>query len=188
MTTLTVPATRAARGAALAAGPSAVVSLALTAAAIARGGDNAAIARSPLGIAAAVVGLISLIALAVALVDLLRRTDRFTTGAGRPAWLLAFAGTIMTAGGQWDAVFLVPGLAAKAPQIADTGLDTVTVGYLLSFALLALGWVAVAAVLVRARVRTAWLLAVGAVLCLGPLPVRWFVLAIAVSLVGGRSR
>jgi hypothetical protein len=175
------------RGSALAAGPTAVLSLALVLAVEAGGETTVEIAHSALGVAAGVAGLLGLIFLAFALVGLRQRTARLRKGAGFAGWTLAMFGTIMAAGGAWDQVFLLPGLATAAPEIADSGLDTVLAGYLTSYALLGLGWVLVAVSLIRAGTARAgaWVMLVGAVACLAPplLGVRWFILAVGVSLV-----
>jgi hypothetical protein len=192
MTTFTAPATIAGprfRAAALAAGPTALLALALTIAMIATGDSNAEIAGSPLAVASAVTGLASLILLAIALVGLLNRVDRLRSGAGLVGWVLALTGTIMTAGGQWELVFLLPGLSAAAPEIANSGLSSVTAGYMISFVLLGVGWITVAVMLLRAGVArgAAWAILVGGLLCIAPLPVRWFLIATGVTIMSLRA-
>jgi hypothetical protein len=175
------------RGAALVAGPTAVLSLVLVIVAEGSGESMAEIAQSAGGVATGATGLLGLIFLAFALVGLREQTARLRKGPGFAGWVLAMFGTIMAAGGAWDQVFLLPGLATAAPEIADSGLDTVLAGYLTSYALLGLGWVLVAVSLIRAGTARAgaWVMLVGAVACLAPplLGVRWFILAVGVSLV-----
>lgn len=180
------------RGAALAAGPTALVALALVLAAEASGDGTADIARTPLGVAASVAALLGLVCLAFALVGLRQRVDSLRVGAGSAGWSLALLGTILAAGGAWVQVFVLPGLAVAAPAVANSGLDTVLAGYLVSYGLLGLGWATVGISLLRARLvrGSAWLIVVGAVVCLAPplLGVRWFLLAAGVSVVALRLR
>jgi hypothetical protein len=178
------------RGVAFAAGPTAVLALALVLVAETSGETMADIAQSPVGVAAGAACLLGLVFLAFALIGLRQRIAGLRQGAGFAGWTVAMIGTIMAAGGAWDQVFLLPGLATAAPDVAESGLDTVLAGYLISYALLGLGWVLVAVPLIRAGIARAgaWVILVGAVACLAPplLGVRWFILAIGVSLVARR--
>lgn len=91
---------------------------------------------------------------------------------GLIAFLVAFIGTVLVSGLQWSAAFIVPWLARAAPEVAQELLDTeapgvAAAGYILSFALLALGWLLFGLASLRAEVLprgAAILLMVGAVL------------------------
>lgn len=166
------------------AGPAAVAALVLFFTALAVHGDDVgAISRGGLGVTANALALLSLLLL---LVGLARLAARPSLGAGSVPVLLAGAGTVLAAGGAWTQLVLLPVLAVEAPQVADGGAGLLTAGYVVSFLLCGLGWLAVGlrlrgdAELSPGRVR---LLLVGAVLLLAPLPTRWFLLAVAVSLL-----
>lgn len=171
------------------AGPLAAVSFVGVIATVALySADDVAMARSPLSLASSVVGLAALAALACAVVSLMARlmpldaAPRWAPGAA----VTALVATVLAAGGQWTLVFVVPGLVDVAPQAAAEGIGSVIVGYVVSFLLLAIGWATLTLAARRAgllsRGATAALL-VGCVLCVAPLPSRWFVLALAVSWV-----
>jgi hypothetical protein len=172
------------RTAARLAGPAAVLALVLFFVALAVHGDDVgAIARGPLGATANALALVSLLLLLAGLVRLAARPE-----LARSPWavLLAGAGTVLAAGGAWTQLVLLPVLAVEAPRVANEGAGLLTAGYVVSFLLAGIGWLLVAVRLrhdgdlSRGRVR---LLLVGALLMLSPLPTRWFLLAVAVSLL-----
>jgi hypothetical protein len=183
---VTAPFADRTRPAALAAGPVAVAALVLFFAALAVHGDDVgAITRNPLGIGANVLALLSLLLLLVGLVRLAAR-PALADAAGTGAVLLAGAGTVLAAGGAWAQLVTLPVFAVQAPQVANEGATPITAAYVGSFLVAGLGWLLVAVLLRRddrmTRARTALLVA-GAVLLVLPLPTRWFLLAIAVSLL-----
>lgn len=93
------------RAALRASGPLAVLSLIVFALAlILTGGDELALAVSPVGMASSLLGLASLIALVLGLVALHGRPE-LRRGAGAVGWTVAMIGTVMTAGGQWTQLF-----------------------------------------------------------------------------------
>lgn len=176
------------RPAARLAGPVAVAALVLFFAALGVHGDDVgAIARGPLGATSNVLALLSVLLLLLGLVQLARRPVLHT--ATGPV-LLAAAGTVLLAGGAWAQLVLLPVLAVEAPALADGGAALLTAGYVASFLVTGVGWLLVALrlrhdpLLSRGRVR---LLVVGAVLMISPLPVRWFLLAVAVSLLAAEQ-
>lgn len=105
---------------------------------------------------------------------------------------MAVVGTVLVAGGQWAALFVLPALSAHAPQVLSSGaLGSVTVGYVASYAVFALGWVATAVALLRARVVPTWLgvlLLIGGVASFVPAPeaLRLLVVGVATTLVARR--
>lgn len=177
-----------ARPAARFAGPTAVLALVLFFAALGVHGDDiGAIARGPLGVTSNVLALLSVVLLLAGLVQLARRPVLHdATGAV----LLAGAGTVLVAGGAWAQLVLLPVVAVEAPVLADEGSGLLTAGYVVSFLVAALGWLLVALrlrrdpELSRGAVR---LLLVGVVLLVSPLPVRWFLLAIAVTVLAAEQ-
>ena len=112
---------------------------------------------------------------------------------GHVAAVLAVVGTVLAAGGAWDALFAQPYLADVAPEAfaRPTG-GTLLAGFLLSYLVLALGWMAYAVASLRARLtdRAAGVLVVcGAALAVLPAPtaIRVLPLALGCAWVGWRE-
>lgn len=172
------------RALSLATGPLVAVALGLVLAAAATAGS--AVEASPLAIASSALLLVALLgAAALAVLGLGRLRSAGGTGAGAA---VAVAGTVLVAGGQWAALFVLPALSAHAPSVLSSGaLASVTVGYVASYGVFAVGWVATAVALLRARRVPTWigvLLIVGAIASLAPAPeaARLLVIGIAVTL------
>ncbi len=183
--------TTTARQGAVLAGPAAVLSLLLLAAALAVLGDDVgAVSRSVLGATSGVLALVSVALLMLGLVHLTVTAPALQTGPGRTAVLAAGAGTLLLAGGAWSQLVVLPALADAAPRMAEQGHPLVTAAYLVTFLAAGAGWLMVALRLRRtaevSRLHVRLLLA-GAVLMVPPLPTRWFLLAVAVTLLA-RSR
>jgi hypothetical protein len=180
------------RPAALLAGPTALLSIGLLAvAAVVTGGDDLAMAASPVAVASSAVGLVALLLLLLAILPLTASVPVLREDTGTRAVAAALVGTALAAGGQWTMVFVLPGLAEAAPSVATSGLGSVIAGYVVSFIALGVGWAWVAFVLRRAPEIGRGLritLLVGAVLCVAPLPARFAVVAVAVSLLVARNR
>lgn len=171
---------------ALAAGPTAVAALALFFVALGVHGDDVrATSRGVLGVSANALALVSLLLLLVALGRLALRPALHERGLA--AVLLAAAGTVLTAGGAWAQLVLLPVLAVEAPDIATGGAPLLTAAYVASFLVLGLGWLLVGLRL-RADGTAAGLLLAGAAFAIAPLPTRWFLLAVAVSLLARREQ
>jgi hypothetical protein len=168
------------RPVALTAGPAAAIALLLLVAAlVVDGGDG--LDASPLAVASSamlLVALFGLLATALSALALLRATGRTGAGGG-----VAVVGTVLVAGGGWAALFVLPGLAEKAPAVLDQGMAGVIVGYIASYVVFSLGWMWAGAALLRARlVPTALgvLLLVGGALAFVPAPEAFRLLPVSI--------
>ncbi|MGH3456878.1 hypothetical protein [Aeromicrobium sp.] len=178
------------RPAALAAGPVTVLSLVLLVLTFAVEGfeSDLAIAESPIAIAASVCAMAGLMLLAFALFRFMNELPSLREGLGLVGSNLAMVGTLLSVGGAWSMVFVLPGLAGMEAgrEIASSGIPLVQAGFIASFIILAIGWLLTAVSLVRSDAVPRWtaiLLLVGALICILPLPSRFFVIAIAVSVI-----
>ncbi len=103
---------------------------------------------------------------------------------GLVGFLVAFLGTALTVGVDWDEVFVVPILADAAPELLDAGPP---LGIILSFLTFLVGWLMFGVAALRARVYPRWaalLLIVGAVLAGVPLSLSTVPFGIAVAWMG----
>lgn len=176
-----------ARPAARASGPLAAIALvAFIASLVVTGGDALELATSPVSIVASLAGLTVLVALSIGMASLVEDLPVLRSGAGRVGWVVAAVGTILAAGGQWAQLFVLPGIAGPAPDLATDGIASVVAGYIASYIVLAVGWLVIGVTLLRSGAvsrRFAWGVIVGALLCVPPLPVRFVFVAVAVSLL-----
>jgi hypothetical protein len=172
----------------LVSAPATVLALLLAVAAGITGRDR--VESSPFALASSAVLLVALIgigALAVATLGTLRAAERSGTG---PA--IAAVGAVLVAGGQWASLFVLPGLATKAPHLLESGaLTGVPIGFVASYAVLAVGWATTAVALVRMGALPVWLgvlLGVGGLAGLvpAPEPARLLILSGAVWLAARR--
>jgi uncharacterized membrane protein (DUF485 family) len=176
------------RSLATAAAPLTLAAVGLVFAAVATAGS--AVESSPFAIASTAVLLIALLGIGATAVLVLGGLR--AAGRSIAATAMAVVGTVLVAGGQWAALFVLPALSAHAPQVMSSGaLDSVTVGYVASYAVFALGWVATAVGLLRARVVPVWLgalLLVGGVASFVPAPeaLRLLIVSVAATLVARR--
>jgi uncharacterized membrane protein (DUF485 family) len=172
----------------IAAGPVTVVALGLVLAAAGTAGAD--IESSPLAIAASTLLLVALLGIGATAFAMLARARETGRGAAAPA--LAVVGTVLVAGGAWAALFVLPALAAEAPDVLESGaLGSVMVGYVASYAVFALGWVATGITVIRARTVPTWLgvlvVAGGAASMVpAPEPFRLLIISVAASLVAQR--
>jgi uncharacterized membrane protein len=151
-------------------------------------------ASSPAFIISGVLLLLGAVVLLLALVRLYSEQWPAWGGFGRPAVTIAFLGGVLVAGAFWADLFVYPFLADEAPEVASSDPSGWFIrGFLLSFALSALGWLLVGIAILRSRQVPRWvavLLIVGAVASLIPkYGGLLFFLAIAVLgyyLAGGR--
>ena len=171
-----------------AAGPITVVALGLLLAALSTAGAD--VDSSPLAVASSALLLIALLGIGATAFAALARARETGLGAAAPA--LAVVGSVLVAGGAWAALFVLPSLAAEAPEVLESGaLGGVMVGYIASYAVFALGWISTGVALIRARVVPTWLgvlAAVGGALAFVPAPeaFRLLVISIGVSLLARR--
>lgn len=166
------------------AAPLTVVALALVVAAGVTAGD--AVESSPLAIASS--ALLFVVALGIGSAAVVS----FGRGRGVAGPAIAVVGSVLVAGGQWAALFVLPALSSHAPHLLTSGaMGSVTVGYVASYAVFAVGWIVTTVALLRARAVPTWLgvlLIVGAVASLVPAPeaIRLLIISIAATLAGRR--
>jgi hypothetical protein len=176
------------RSLAIAAAPLTVAAFGLVLVAASTAGT--AVESSPYAVASSALLLIALLGVGGA--ALLALGGLRQAGRGIAPTLVAVAGTVLVAGGQWAALFVLPALSVHAPTLLTSGaLGSVTVGYVASYAVFALGWVATAVGLLRARVVPVWLgvlLLVGGIASFVPAPeaLRLLLVSIAAALVARR--
>lgn len=177
------------RSLATAAAPLTVAALGLVIVA-ASTASGTAVESSPFAVASSAILLVGLLGVgAAAALAAARLRD---TGRTVAPPMVAVVGTVLVAGGQWAALFVLPALSEHAPRVLSSGaLGSVTVGYVASYAVFALGWIATAVALLRARALPAWLgvlLLVGSVASLVPAPeaMRLLLVGIAATVAGRR--
>ena len=165
----------------LVAGPAALAALVLLVVGLVTEGE-AGLDTSPLATASSGLLLVALLGIgAVAVAALARMRD-----AGRPVpgVALAVVGTVLVAGGAWAALFVLPALAAEAPEVLDRGLESVVVGYIASYVVFTVGWMWTGIALVRARLVPTWLgvlVAVGGLIAFVPAPEAFRLVLISVG-------
>ena len=139
--------------------------------------------------ASAAAALLAMLALALAAVGLYLAQRSQAGSFGAVAFTVALAGTMLGAGAQWTYVFVVPHFAGVAPALINEGSGPVLVGFVTSYAVLAIGWVLLGIATLRARLvprPAAIAVIVGAAIAFLPMPSRTLVLAIAVAYVTRR--
>jgi hypothetical protein len=170
----------------VAAGVLAVATLVLFAVVVGSGTISEA-ATSPAFYAPTVAALVSTVLLLVGLVGLFVRQAGELGTLGLAGFVIAVVGTALAAGGQWTYVFVLPYLAENAPALADTSSGSVVAGFMLSYLVMAAGWLLFGIATLRTRVFPRWasvLLIVGAAVTVLPMPSRTLLLGIAVACLG----
>jgi hypothetical protein len=172
----------------LAAGPAAVLAFVVLIVGLVTTGE-AELDTSPLAVASSVLLLVALFGIGATAVAALARGRG--AGRGMPGAAIAVLGTVLVAGGGWASLFVLPGLAAEAPDVLESGLRSVIVGYIASYVVFTIGWVWTGVALVRAQLVPAWLgvlVAAGGALAFVPAPeaFRLLVIGVATSLVARR--
>jgi hypothetical protein len=176
------------RALATAAAPLTVAAVGLVFAAAATA--PSAVESSPFAVASTALLLIGLLGIGSTGLLVLGRLREAGRSIGAP--VVAVVGTVLVAGGQWAALFVLPALSEHAPRVLSSGaLGSVTVGYVASYAVFALGWVATSVGLLRARVVPTWLgvlLLVGGLASFVPAPeaLRLLIVSVATTLVAHR--
>ena len=135
--------------------------------------------------------LSSVLLLGIALVGLFLYQEARLGPRGVVAFVIALVGTMLAAGAQWTYVFVVPYFSDSVPELIDESSGVVLVGFVLSYALLALGWVSFGIATLKAGVlprRGAIAMIAGAAISFLPLPSRTLVLTLAVAYLGGALR
>jgi hypothetical protein len=100
---------------------------------------------------------------------------------GLAGFLVAFLGTVLSAGAAWPLFFIAPKVAPVVPTFVEIPW------FELTFLLFAVGWLLFGVATLRARVfprAAAVLLIIGAVLIAVPLPARALVLGVALAWLG----
>lgn len=131
-----------------------------------------------------------LVLLTLALVGLYVGSHHRLRAVGHGAFAVALTGTVLAAGGAWDALFAMPYVADRAPAMLDqpTG-GTLLAGFLLSYVVLMIGWAAFAGSCLHAQVlsrASGITVMVGALFAIVPSPTatRLLVLAVGAALAG----
>lgn len=137
----------------------------------------------------ALAALASVALLGLALVGLFLHQEERLGRLGAAAFGLALVGTIAAAGAQWTYVFVVPHFAPVVPELVNESTGSVLAGFVVSYALLALGWILAGLATLRTGLFPRWmplLLVGGAAIAFLPLPSRTLVLTVAAALLGLR--
>ena len=172
----------------LVAGPAAVLAVALLVVGLVTVGESG-LDTSPLAVASSALLLVALLGIGATALAVLAHGR--TAGRGMPGAAIAVLGTVLVAGGGWAALFVLPGLAAEAPEVLESGLPSVVVGYIASYVVFTIGWVGTGIALVRTRLVPTWVgvvAAVGGALAFVPAPeaFRLLVIGVAASVVARR--
>jgi hypothetical protein len=98
------------------------------------------------------LALISTVLLAGGLVGIYAARSEATGVLGLIGFALAFAGTVLAAGGTWSEAFVTPALAQEAPELLLSDPPGIVMfGNILTFGLLTVGWLILGAAILRAR-------------------------------------
>jgi len=121
---------------------------------IATAADRAAALREPLLVGVNAAYFFAFCGLVIALIAVHGRQSRQAGGLGAVAFCAAVVGTMTMAGDMWFDGFASPWLAEVAPQVFVTPRPTpiLELGALLSYGLMALGWMFFGLATLRARV------------------------------------
>jgi hypothetical protein len=143
---------------------------------------------TPTAIFQGLLFLLGALALVGALVALYADRAGSLGSLGTAGFLVAFVGTVLVAGANWDGAFTTPSLAQRAPQLLEAAPPAVYLfGQALSYGLFALGWLllGIAAFRSGAYPRVASVLvALGALVNFVPAPFTAIVFGVGVAWMG----
>jgi hypothetical protein len=170
------------------AGPAAVLALgSFVAAMLTAGADG--LDTSPLATASSALVLIALLGIGATGMAALARMREAGRGIGGVA--VAVVGAVLVAGGTWATLFVMPSIAAEAPEVLDGELAGVVVGYIASYLVFTVCWVWTGVAVIKAGIVPTWmgvLVAVGGVAAFvpSPEPVRVLIIGIAATVLARR--
>jgi hypothetical protein len=180
--------TRLTRGGAFTAAP---LSLILLLVAFTIGGADDKTMATPAVIGASVAGLAAAVALLLGLIWAYLHAREALQGRGALAMTIAVVGASLVVGASWSAVFVAPALELAHPGLTEEPLGGVIAGYMISHVLLGLGVLGWALTAHHAGIisrGTGAVLTLGAIVCLAPLPGRFFVVALGMLLMALKDR
>jgi hypothetical protein len=133
--------------------------------------------------------LLAVVAILFGLVGLHLRQAEAAGAVGLAGFLVAFVGTALAVGLSWALFFVVPSLAAEAPEFLDAEqvAGPLNAGFIVSSGALAVGWALFGAGALRARSYPRWVAIALIVVALAqflPFPGTGLVFGVAVALVG----
>jgi hypothetical protein len=172
----------------LVAGPAAALAFVTLVVAMATVGEDQ-LETSPLAVASSALLLVAAIGIAATAVGALAR---LRGEGGRPAGpAVASVGSALVVGGVWASLFVMHPLAAEAPEVLETEIAGIVVGYIASYLVFAVGWAWTGVALLRSGLLPTWLgvlVTVAGVLAFvpSPEPVRLLLIGIAAALVAPR--
>lgn len=133
------------------------------------------------------LALASAVLLGLGLVGLYLHQQARLTSLGTAGFVTALVGTMLAAGAAWTYVFVLPHFAAEDPALVNVGAGSVLAGFLISYAVLAIGWTIFGVATLRARSYPRGpviLLIVGALVSFLPLPSRTLILSVGAAWLG----
>ncbi len=132
--------------------------------------------------------LLGTVLLLVGLVGLYVRQSEASGALGLASFVVAFLGTALVLGAVWAQLFIAPFLATEAPAALNTEpTGTLALGFTLTFALAAVGYLLFGIAALRARVyprAAAIVLIAGAVISFLPIPASGIVLDVVLAWLG----
>ena len=148
-------------------------------------------AGSPAFLVPAGAALGSTVAIGLALVGLFARQEARLSRIGVAGFVIALVGTMLAAGAQWTYMFVVPHFAEVVPEMINESTGIVLAGFVLSYAVLSVGWILFGIGTLRAAVFPrlgAIATIVGAAIAFLPMPSRTLVLTLAVAYLSNHLR
>jgi hypothetical protein len=178
---------RAGRFGALAAAPLAVASIVLVIVAESSGAMTSM--ASPIAVVASSVNLVATLGLLLGLVWLHLHTRDRMDGRGGAAMVVALLGAALAVGAAWSMVFPAPAFDARFPGLLSEPLPAVVGGYVVSHAILGVGtllWAVAARRTGTLSKALSTVLIIGGLLCITPLPARYLLVAVGLTLIARR--